>query len=216
MLCYQDLTIEGASENLDAFMDFLTKSLEGWTRNVDREKELQHGTGMKYIIIRTPPNSGLPDANIALYKDERSQKYRVANIVPVEMGSLSKEQSNSILQAFYAECIRDNISKFELQACISNEYITSRDVLSETNAELLHRFSVVANKSTGSSHPCDGRRWRDFITSSFNSEQILDSGILFGLLLDEEWPEEQANELVCEYEAAMDVLRNFTGQERFS
>lgn len=214
---FRDLVISGTEDQLRAFVEDLSARLQGWARDEEREQQLERDFigGAKSTAIRTPPGGELPDAMLYLYREVGAGKCSVGNIVPVERGTLSIQQYNGILQSFYDAYVRDRAEQFGLTARLSKEVITSRDVLSEENAHLLHRFSVCANMSTGSGHPADGGRWRDFITSSFRSEEILDSGSLTGLLADEGWPDEQIHKLVSEYESAIDVLWNYTGRERF-
>lgn len=83
-----------------------------------------------------------------------------------------------------------------------------------------------ANKSTGSSHPCDEERWFDFICQTVDDEKIFDYDILFGFLTDEEywgkkdpdflgaigqfaWDEEKGAELASEYENYVRILQYY-------
>lgn len=215
MRVFQDLDIQGPPESLRRFLDDLTARLTGWERDPVREQRLREMSISRdeVFAIRTPPGGDLPAATLYLHGNEGTGTCRVSNIVPGEANELSKPQYNAILRAFYEGYVRDHAARFGLTALLSKDQITSRDVLSEQNARLLGLFSAAANMSTGSSHPLDGRRWRDFLSNSFRAGEILDEETLRGLLLDEGWPEEQAYDLAGEYEAAMDVLRNFTGQE---
>lgn len=99
-------------------------------------------------------------------------------------------------------------------------------MISETVLEKLKRFCSVANKSTGSSHPCDQKRWFDFICQTVDDGKIFDYSTLASFLQDEThwgkkpddfigvmgsyaWEEEQAYELATEYENLCEVLRYY-------
>lgn len=210
MIRFQNLTITGTAEELKAFIEDLTERLEGW----QQDSRPEHGLVAKCIAIRTPSGGGLPDAMLYLSGSIEAGLYHMANIVPMGCDSLSREQYNAILQAFYDQCVRDRTALFGITAELTQADVRADDVLSWETVELLHLFSTLANKSTGSSHPADGKRWRDFISQSFRTDQILDSDSLSGLLMDEGWPEESAHELAAEYQSAIRVLRNYAGLEQ--
>lgn len=81
---------------------------------------------------------------------------------------------------------------------------------SEEAAAALHRFSVTANKSTGSKHPSDRRRWFDFIFAAHRAQSRLDSQILARWLTEvEEWPSEVVEDLVIQYEFGVALLEEY-------
>jgi hypothetical protein len=79
--------------------------------------------------------------------------------------------------------------------------------VSPETALLLHRFSAAANKSTGSSHPCDEERWLEFVTAAHREKAALDASTLEQWLREGEgWPEDIASELAVDYEKARSLL----------
>ena len=58
-------------------------------------------------------------------------------------------------------------------------------------------------------HPSDEEIWRDFISSSFLSNDLLMEDELAGLIMDEGWPREAAWELASDYVRRIDQLKNF-------
>ena len=81
---------------------------------------------------------------------------------------------------------------------------------SEEAAAALNRFSVTANKSTGSSHPSDRCRWFEFIFAAHRAQGRLDSDILARWLAEvEDWPSEVANDLVIQYEFGIALLTEY-------
>jgi hypothetical protein len=80
--------------------------------------------------------------------------------------------------------------------------------VSKETAQLLHHFSVLANKSTGATHPSDERRWFEFIGAAHREDASLDDRTLERWLREEEdWPEDVASELAAEYEKARSLLK---------
>jgi hypothetical protein len=84
------------------------------------------------------------------------------------------------------------------------------DWLSPESANRMKAFSHLANKSTGSTHPMDRERWFDFLLALHRSGENPNVGLLRRWLVEEEqWFDETAFELVCEYEFARGLLGRF-------
>ena len=82
--------------------------------------------------------------------------------------------------------------------------------ISEEAAAVLHRFSVTANKSMGSSHPADRGGWFEFIFAVHRARDRLDSDILARWLAEvEEWPSEVVEDLVIQYEFGIALLTEY-------
>ena len=90
----------------------------------------------------------------------------------------------------------------------------------------LKAFCNGANKSTGSSHPCDQERWFDFICQTVDDGMMFDYSTLADFLQDESywgkkdpgflgvmgsfaWDEEHAYQLAAEYENACILLQYY-------
>ena len=81
------------------------------------------------------------------------------------------------------------------------------DWISENSLKKLKLFSIAANKSTGSAHPLDKKRWLDFLISIHHEHRNLNSSQLQRWLIEvENWPEDIAVDLSIEYEFAMNLL----------
>lgn len=82
-------------------------------------------------------------------------------------------------------------------------------MISNKNLKLLRIFSESANKSTGSSHPCDTNRWLKFIISAYRDNEILSLDDLRKLLNNMGWEkwERETNNLLLEYEIAISTLQ---------
>lgn len=144
---------------------------------------------------------------------------KVTNIVPLSKSRLSIDEYNAVLDCFYEEVIIPNKEKL---INIHVEEPTSGvfdplDYMSEEALQKLKLFCNCANKSTGSSHPEDERRWFDFICQTVRDKKIIDYDTMFNFLKDEDywgkkdngfigvmgqfaWDEEMASELALEYD----------------
>ena len=90
----------------------------------------------------------------------------------------------------------------------------------------LEAFCNSANKTTGSSHPSDEKRWFDFICQTVEDSQTFDYDTLLRFLMDEEywgkrsldnvesmgrfaWDEQHASELALEYDNYVRILQYY-------
>lgn len=100
------------------------------------------------------------------------------------------------------------------------------DYISESALNKLTLFCNAANKSTGSSHPCDEERWFDFICQTVDDGRVFDYDTLSKFLQDEEywgkkekgflgvigqfaWSVENAQELASEYDNYVRILQYY-------
>ncbi len=145
---------------------------------------------------------------------------KVTNIIPQEKGELSIEEYNQLLEFFYQTFLYGLvIDGVEIKQPSSDIF----DPLSEISKEALDKlimFCNLANKSTGSSHPCDRERWLDFIFQTVIDERPFDASLLQRFLSDEDywgkvgagvigksaWSQEKAFELSIEYENYYDAM----------
>ena len=150
------------------------------------------------------------DPKTGLFLARECGRLYVPNIVPHDAGELSMAQYNRILDEF-AGMLRTHIpSGSQLTMGISSEDVTIKDWVSDEAAELLQRFSTVANKSTGSSHPRDFERWADFLIQIHREGSTLDSDPLMRWLVEElNWPPDRAGKLAREFEFARDLLQAY-------
>lgn len=153
---------------------------------------------------------------------------KVTNIVPLEKDQLSIEEYNKILEKFYEDIIEPyTVSNHEISIIgPSTDEFDPRTVITNEALSKLEAFCNGANKSTGSSHPCDQERWFDFICQTVDDEKMFDYETLANFLQDESywgkkepgfigvmgsfaWAEEQAYQLAAEYENACMLLRYY-------
>lgn len=87
---------------------------------------------------------------------------------------------------------------------------TIEDWTDHDTASALKRFSSLANKSTGRSHPLDEERWLDFIISAHHGGRSLDPEQLSRWLIEvERWSDDIAHDLASEYSMGMALLDRY-------
>ncbi|MDQ2798133.1 MAG: hypothetical protein M3Y13_00640 [Armatimonadota bacterium] len=202
MNIYQELIIEGKPEDLKRFLAEAQAVDHGWERDQEQEANL----GKEYVAFRKPETSHLPAAVLYLYGEPPEGRYQVANILPTDKNELSLQEYNRLTRSFYETCVQPYQDSYQLKATLTAEDTNFAETVSPPTFELLKRFSALANKSTGSSHPADRRRWLDFVASSIKNHDKIDTGLLSQWLVDEEqWPKEEASRLIRDYELAVDL-----------
>lgn len=207
MRIYPDLKITGRSEELAALLaklDALSDSLL-WTRDLRAEEDLKalSSAHEDWRSYRNKKSSDVPQAILWLRIFEN--EWTVPNIVPLADGQLTPEVYSALLNSFRGQILESigdlAISVSEPVAEVGPEYWLSKDA-----AESLHRFSSLANKSTGASHPYDRARWNAFVIASYRDKCDVDGSTLSNILTEHEgWPESKASDLgvLFEYEKSL-------------
>ena len=153
---------------------------------------------------------------------------KVTNIVPLEKNQLSIDEYNAVLQQFYDDIIIPYAaSNHEIRITEpSADEFDPTSVISSVALAKLKSFCNGANKSTGSSHPCDQERWFDFICQTVDDGMMFDFSTLADFLQDESywgkkdpdflgvmgsfaWDEDHAYQLAAEYENACMLLEYY-------
>lgn len=159
------------------------------------------------VIFERSESDGVPPSRLALYPDGNG--YKVANVVPTEEGSLGERGYNNVLNDFVERVVKP-AQREGLSAELTKRRQTITDWTSKEAANALHHFSTKANKSTGSLHPMDAKRWREFLIADHRAQGDLSSYTLRRWLIEvENWPMEEAGVLVGEWEDAVDLLKDY-------
>ncbi|MDE0420068.1 MAG: hypothetical protein OXK76_04160 [Gammaproteobacteria bacterium] len=208
---YQDLDLT-CPENGDFALPVVLRGhvRPPWRHALETEKRMASTASPdaeRYIVLEREAAEGVPAARLVLYRDASTHK--VANIVPTECQSLGETGYNDVLNDFVTRVAkpaqREGIS-FEL----TKRWQTMTDWTSKEAADALHLFSVMANKATGSSHPMDAHRWRDFLIADHKANGRLDSYNLRRWLVEvEDWPFEEAQDLISDREKAVELLEHY-------
>jgi hypothetical protein len=204
---FRALEINGSTDAIAQLGTELEGALpSSWSRDRAQEKDMRDsGTGPEYLVFIRSKDSDHPAASLSLVID--GQTAIVGNIVPRQNGQLSMGQYNYILDEFLTSGVRPIERALNLKVSTTSASRPLTDWLSETAAEKLKVFSDVANKSSGSSHPADYRRWLDFIVQAHKDRCALDGALLRRWLCEAgHWPHEQAEQLAYEYTLGRDVL----------
>jgi hypothetical protein len=211
---YQELRVGPlTSEQEERFIAWIGEHLAtGWSRDLPREDELSRESRKKFYCFACEETADRAAARLFLtHPDRRATSWLyVSNIVPRDIGQLSFDQYNHILNEFDIRFAKPAAAAIGIRVELSSPEQSIEDWLSPDSAKRLRAFSHAANKSTGSSHPMDRERWCDFLIALHHSGETPDTGLLERWLVEEEhWPDDMAFDLVCEYEFARDLLSRF-------
>lgn len=226
MKIYKELCFYGSEDDFRAFATGISKYLpSNW-------KDPQLNTAADQLVVSYLGKEEEP-AKLFLCKSKYENKacYRVTNIIPANVNELSIEQYNRILDIFYQNVIvpykRANIP-LQVEGPTSDQF-DPLSIISRPALDKLRQFSLMANKSTGYSHPLDKQRWFDFICQTVDDGRIFDVETLAKFLQDKEywgngkdgtgfsstWTEEMAWELAGNYELSCDLLMYYRGEGGF-
>lgn len=207
MKVFRDLFIYVNRDNTSKFIVRLEEKLgSGWIRDTDAEKRTVKLINDEFFYFTCIAKDERNAALLALMRRDEQTLY-VSNIVPQEPLRLSYDQYNSILEEFYERFVKPVVEEMGLKASLSHDEANIENWISEKSVKKLKKFSVAANKSTGSAHPLDRKRWFDFLITVHHEHNNMDVSQLSSWLIEcEHWPEDIAYELAIEYEFAMGLL----------
>ena len=160
---FRDLKLIGNPSELESVIEKIEALLDdGWTRSRDKEAKLKKYSPSNQFVFLTPKDDSIPSASLHLTFDDNGYLY-VCNIVPVEMGQLSKKSYNLILDVFHTKFIEPAVNELDIRIVTTPAEINIDNSMSPELSKTLKRFSDCANKSTGGSHPLDEKRFFDFV-----------------------------------------------------
>lgn len=136
-------------------------------------------------------------------------RLEVNNIVPTKKTELSYREYNAILQDFVERVVQPVKAKLarEVEIAITAAEYRLVEHLPADVYKQLEAFATMANRTTGSGHPSDQRRWLDFLTASHRQRCFVDAGVLARWFQEDmHWPVEASWKLASEYEFARDLL----------
>mgnify|MGYP001009860798 FL=1 len=210
MVVFQDLFLcAPADRRLQVRESLVTTAAAPWTHAKDKE-HLVHvrSPDEDVIAFERTAGDGIDAAGLVLWS--RDNGYEVVNIVPLEASELGPIRYNRVLQDFLAKVAvpAASVAGFVVKPGPAAQGLG--DWLSEDAAAALRRFSATANKSTGSSHPSDQRRWFSFLIAVHNKPGSLDTSRLIRWLCEVEgWSSDKAHELAIEYEFGLALLDEY-------
>lgn len=203
---FQDLTIETALSPEETIARISAHLPESWVRDQTREADLMINVGGKFYCFEfKSPRAG----GARLWAASSDKRLTVTNIIPTDKTELTPDEYNEILQLFVACGVEG-----QFQYALTKDEIRVSDALGETSAMKLKAFSSAANKSSGHSHPLDDQRWLDFVHSTVQQEEKLDSHVLISFLIDEGWDAESAEELAQDFSYGSRAMKYALNMER--
>lgn len=220
MKVYREVYFKGEEQELNKFV----REIKGYVLGEWDVTEENDYLNFSYI------GNDVDKSNVYIHLGGNLQKgeINVVNIVPIEKSSLSTDEYNLVLLKFYNDIIKpykESGTVLEITEPSADEFIPT-SVISETALQKLISFCNLANKSTGSVHPCDRQRWFDFICQTVNDEKMFDYDTLNKFLQDESywgkkpdgfigcvgryaWSSSKAEELALEYEGFCEILNYY-------
>ena len=134
----------------------------------------------------------------------------VPNIVPKELNELTQDQYNLILTEFHDRFAKPSADALNIQTVLSSSEQTLENWLGTVSVSALKIFSAVANKTTGSGHPLDRKRWAAFIIATHRARENPDVGLLQRWLEEEEHsPKHVTFDLIAEFQFGRSLLSQF-------
>jgi hypothetical protein len=203
---YQDLTVKGDPKQ--SRKKLLSIAGTKWKHSVELEQGLQKFTDPEWETLVFAYEGELPACALTLMVKDGA--YEVTNIVPKKVGELSIEEYNALLLDFIREIVLPASRAGNLAYSTSNADESIDDWTDENVAAALKRFSALANKSTGYSHPRDEARWFDFVVAVHLSGRKVPTDLLRQWLQTaEEWSQDFAIEMVADYETQLALLKHY-------
>lgn len=203
MKTFQDLFIKLNGYDLKEFEGRLKeKCTSNWKpRALDKK-----AYGNNWLCYEHSEGDKLPHAALFL-ADKSPDLFYVSNIVPKNVSELTYDEYNNLLADFVKKVLETAIEGSPVKIEITEPETSLQKIAGEEIAKKLESFSALANKSTGSAHPLDQKRWFDFIVAVHKAGVDLDTDMLIRTLIEQGWSEDKAGELAEEYEFALALLK---------
>lgn len=215
MKVFRDLYVFATVEQSKCLAERMTNSIRSpWHRDEaaeERERVRTQGDGEVYYFTRNA-DAQYPAAILLLMRRDGSTLC-VPNIVPAGAGRLSIDQYNDILLDFVNGVFKP-AKPNDMEFNLTSDEKSIDDWLSPETVKHLRSFSGLANKSTGSSHFLDQKRWFTFLAAANGEDKRLPADMLRRWLMEQEdWGEASASRLAGEYQFAMDLLDHVRGAQ---
>lgn len=205
MKTFRDLYIHLNGVDVDDFSKKLeNQSKEPWVRRKDKEQELGD-IEERSICFEALKGHAVSPAALFIF-EKGNETLWVSNIVPTEESELNYDKYNFALEHFYENIVLPTIDGTSITAELTSDQISIGGVAGEEVEKAIIRFSNLANKSTGSSHPLDRERWFEFLVLAHEAKSDLHSDMIIRTLVELGWSEEKAIELGIQFEFAEDLL----------
>lgn len=132
---------------------------------------------------------------------------KLTNIYPRKVLDLGPARYNSIILDFLTNVVEPARLQIDICVELGREFLSLRTALGQDAASALIAFSKGANKSTGSAHPLDRKRWFDFLLALHKAPRRPGLEQIQRWLVESEgWSEEAADQLIRECQFSLDLL----------
>jgi len=206
MIVTRDLYLdvpESALKKIGSLMELEAKKTI-WVRNKAAERNGIYNSDA--LVFERPRDKSLPGCTLVVCGNGDGSRLYVPNIVPSGLDELDIKTYNRLLGEFHRLIVEPVADDQGFQSELTTKHVEDYDLFGETGARLLRTFSECANKSTGSGHPLDRKRWIQFLTEAHRYNGKAHSADLEFILKQHGWPERHINNLSREYEISMDIL----------
>ena len=197
MKVYQQLEIDLRDSDIQGFVgDLQARLTNGWSREPpDRAMP-------EFFFFRCDRRGDRQAALLALVEKEGGgSRLYVSNIVPSDAGQLTHDEYNAIMNEFASNFVEPVAKARGAVVEMSKDEETLGDWVGEETAQKLKAFSRSANKSSGTAHPADQRRWFAFVLSCHRNKDDLDPSRLGRWLVEADgWEGDIAHDIVIEFE----------------
>lgn len=207
---FQNLHLKSRSSASAIRTGILAQVQRPWRHDLEREEDIRgHAFDDEdAIVLVREAFDDVDEAGLVLWQEGNG--YKVANIVPRNVGELGITKYNTILRDFVARVVEPAARTGCFEVELSSALQSLDDWLEAEPATALSRFSRLANKSTGAAHPLDRDRWYAFLIATHHASKRLDTDQLVRWLVEvEHWSEGTAHELAIEYEFALGLLEQY-------
>ena len=217
---YQELAISFDADSCDD----IHAALEGlasetaWHRAMEVEERIEerHLAAGHGVLAFERDDRRRPAVRVVLLPADEGRdgagtgklRYRVANVVPVQMGNrLGVHGYNDALQEFLRDVIEPAEGTLGIEIELSSRAQAMTDWTSKEAADALVLFSAAANMSSGADHPADEARWFKFVIADHRAQGTLSAGLLEQWLVEvDRWPTEIASELTSDWQKYRGLL----------
>lgn len=209
MKVYRNLTIAAPREVLVATISAIEQALTGgWSRNQQIEEEGRARAGLTLSQLRycfkCTPTLQRKGALLVLMSNAEGNLW-MSNIVPDEVGQLTPDEFNSILEEFLEKFARPAATKTRATIETSSDTATIDDWFSTETAAKLRRFVQLTRGST--SHLDDYKLWMAFLVAAHSEGAQVPEGLLQQWLVEGAGCDEyRAQKLTSQYRFSQDIM----------
>jgi hypothetical protein len=179
-----------------------------WQRARDVEEGARRsGITGTYLCFELRDDPTYSPALLVLSSNVPGEPLSVINIISRRRSSLSHDEYNALLARFVREVLEPSTAGTAARVSMSSADVRLEDLAPAEVAESLRRFSVLANKGTGASHPMDQERWFAFVVAAHRTGRPAEPEMIARWLVEiGGWAPVAAHELAIQYEQQVALL----------